>query len=466
MSRRTEIADEVRTLDLLHGRAGEWVPRLFRGFADPHHLSRLDDVLTRATRDGNVRALISAPPRFGKSTLLVAAVVRFLALRPGAWVMWATHSAELADAKSREVRDAATLAGLRIRRDASRLSRWELVGGGGFIAAGVGGANLTGNGASLLIADDLYGSRADAESTTVRDTIDHWWTGTFATRAAPDASLCLVGTRWHLDDQHARLDERGGFEVVNLPAIDDNGNTLWPEVWSLAALEAKRAELGAYDFASLYQGSPVVRGSSLFTEPQTFTPLDLSYAMHYDDARIVLALDPAAGVTARHDYSAATVMAVSGSGPTARGYLMHVWRGRLALPQLVTRVVGIAREWGASFVLVEGVAGFRGYADAIRAIVGNTLRVHVPKLVGDKWVRAQPMAAAVASGAVRIPDSRPAWARPFVDELLAFPSAPHDDMVDSAAMAFNVAALGPPTRTRRQLRAMRERLQAVLPFGA
>lgn len=461
MAKRTDITEEWRTRELLHGRPGEWVPRLFKGFSDPRHLAPLDDVLSRATRDGNVRALVSAPPRHGKSTLLSSAVVRHLALRPGSWVMWASHSAELADAKSREIRDAAIRAGLSIRKDSARLSRWELAGGGGFIAAGVGSSNLTGQGASLLVADDVFGSRAEAESPTTRDTIDQWWSGTFATRATPDASLVLSGTRWHLDDLHSRISERDArFELVNLPAISDDGCALWPEVWPLEALEAKRAELGQYDFSSLYQGSPIVRGESLFVEPQTFTSADLWDAISIHGARIVVAVDPAAGVLARNDYSAVAVMALTGGGPDARGLLMHMWRGRLALPDLVRRVIGIAREYGASLCAVEGVGGFRGYADAIKAIAGNSLRVHVPQLRGDKFVRAQPLAAAIADGRVRVPDNRPAWLRPFLDELLSFPVGPHSpDQIDACSLGFNLAALGPRVRSSRELSEVRRRIE-------
>ena len=450
--------------ELLHGRPSDWLHRLWRGHtATP--LVPLDDAHARAARDGHVRFLYSGPVRHGKSTLNAAAIVRYLAARPTEWVMLAGHSQDFVESKSREIRDSAERAGLPVRRDSSKLSRWELTTGGGLIACGVGAGGMTGSGCSLLVADDLFSSREMAESKAERDRVDQWVTGTALTRLSPSGSAIFTGARWTGDDVHGRLAERGGWDVVNQPAIDADGRALWPEGgWTLEALEAKRREIGAYDFASLYMGTPVPRGESLFVEPRTFAPSELLDAL-YDDARIVLALDPAAGVHARNDYSAITVMALRGRGPSATGYLMYAWRGRLALPELVKRVIAIAREWGASLAAVEGVAGFRGYADCLRSIAGNSLRVHVPVLKGDKWVRSQPLAAAVADGRVRIPDSRPPWTTWFVDELLAFPSGAHDDAVDACSLCFNLAALGPPVRSHRELADIRSKITRALSFG-
>jgi predicted phage terminase large subunit-like protein len=433
----------------------------------PTPLVPLDDAHARAARDGSVRFLYSGPVRHGKSTLNAAAIVRYLACRPGEWVMLAGHSQDFAETKSREIRDKAEQAGHLVRGDASKLSRWQLTTGGGVIASGIGAGGLMGSGASLFVADDLFATREQAESAAERERAFQWVTGTALTRLTPKGSAIFTGARWHLDDVHGRLEAAGGWEVANQCALDEHGSALWPEGgWTADILEAKRREIGAYDFASQYQGTPIVRGESLFAEPLTYSTAELADALA-DDARIVLALDPAAGVSNRNDYSAAAVMALHGGGPDTRGFLLHMWRDRLALPELVRRVVALARQWGASAVLVEGVAGFRGYADAIRAIAGRSLRVHVPTLRGDKWVRSQPLANAIASGAVRVPDTRAAWLRPFLDELLSFPAAAHDDQVDACAMAFNAAALGPRrVRSRRELAAVRARLNQHLPFGA
>jgi predicted phage terminase large subunit-like protein len=383
---------------------------------------------------------------------------------PGEGVIVASHTQDFAEQKlSREIRDAVIAAGARLRKDSNRLSHWELTNGASLTVAGVGSAGLTGRGASLLWADDLFPSREAAESPAERDRVFSWLMGTALTRLTPSGSAVLTGARWHLDDVHGRLAERGGWEVVNVPAIDEHGRALWPAGgWTVEKLEAVRRQLGAYEFSAQYQGTPIPHGGSLFVEPQTFTASEL-HEFHSEGARTVLALDPAAGQSHRNDWSAVAIMSLLGSGAHTHGLLLHVWRGRLAMPDLVKRVVGLAREWGASLAVVEGQGGFRGYADAIRSLAGPQLKVHVPVLKGDKWVRAQPLAGALADGRVRIPDTRPSWVSWWLDELLSFPSGAHDDACDATSLAFNVAALGPPTRSRAELDRIRARL--AIAFG-
>jgi predicted phage terminase large subunit-like protein len=57
---------------------------------------------------------------------------------------------------------------------------------------------------------------------------------------------------------------------------------------------------------------------------------------------------------------------------------------------------------------------------------------------GDKGQRAMPWAARAEQGGVRIVAG--AWARDFLDEVVAFPSAPHDDYVDAASGAVAMVA--------------------------
>ena len=59
---------------------------------------------------------------------------------------------------------------------------------------------------------------------------------------------------------------------------------------------------------------------------------------------------------------------------------------------------------------------------------------------GDKIQRAMPWAARAEAGAVVVVNG--AWCRDFLDEVVAFPSAPHDDYVDAASGA--VAMISKP----------------------
>ena len=59
----------------------------------------------------------------------------------------------------------------------------------------------------------------------------------------------------------------------------------------------------------------------------------------------------------------------------------------------------------------------------------------------DKWTRAQPAAARLASGTVYFPAAAP-WLPEFEDELVTFPNGAHDDQVDCLAYAALEVARG------------------------
>jgi predicted phage terminase large subunit-like protein len=60
------------------------------------------------------------------------------------------------------------------------------------------------------------------------------------------------------------------------------------------------------------------------------------------------------------------------------------------------------------------------------------------KVDKDKQSRAMPWAARAEAGAVRIVAG--SWVKDFIDEVVAFPSAPHDDYVDAASGAVAMVA--------------------------
>jgi predicted phage terminase large subunit-like protein len=78
----------------------------------------------------------------------------------------------------------------------------------------------------------------------------------------------------------------------------------------------------------------------------------------------------------------------------------------------------------------------KGAGDFIRA-QGVPLRTEAPR--GDKFVRAQPVAAAWNAGKVLLP-THGAWLDDFCTELASFTGVndAHDDMIDALAPAFDL----------------------------
>jgi predicted phage terminase large subunit-like protein len=436
--RLAEMAALKRRYDFLTQPLLDFVPSVSSNFVSPRHLAPLAAVLERA-EDEAVRALVSVPPRHGKTETILHAIARYLARNPTRTVGYATYSYNLAKSKSRSARDYARRAGVQIRDDADSLSEWRTTLGGGLLAAGVGGT-WTGHGVDVLIVDDPIKNREDAESRVVREKVFDWLTSTALTRVEPGGAVIVNMARWHADDLIGRLarDQAALWEVLNLPALDEEGDALWPEQWSAEALAEKRAEIGEYDFASLYLGSPRVRGTNVFREPARCT------APEINGRRILIGVDVAATVNTRSDYSVAVVLAVTGSGAKMRADIIDVYRDQVEIPRLCIELERLQKKWNAPLV-VESVGVGKAVPQLLKQLGGKLRVVEViPK--GDKFLRAQSLAAAWNDGRVRVPATDSPWIRPYLSELLNFTGVrdDHDDAVDATAHAWNHAIATAP----------------------
>jgi hypothetical protein len=258
-ARRTKAT--VRSLPLR-----DFVPRITPAFTAPDHLGPLLSAFDRVERSA-VRACVSVPPRHSKTETVLHGIARLLARHPEWTIAYVSYAADIARSKSKQIRDYALSAGVELRQDSKASHEWRTPQGGGVLATGVGGP-LTGHGVRLLVVDDPFKNRQDADSALIRERTFQWFTSTAMTRVEPGGSALIVHTRWHRDDLIGRLsrDEETEWEIVSLPAIDAEGRALWPERWPISELERKRAEVGEYDWDSLFQQSPKARKGLVYPE--------------------------------------------------------------------------------------------------------------------------------------------------------------------------------------------------------
>ena len=215
------------------------------------------------------RLMLFMPPRHGKSTLAsVSFPAWHLGRNPEHEFISCSYSGSLAMGFSRKVRQLLreptykTAFQTRLDPDSQSAEAWLTTGGGGYVAAGVGGG-ITGKGAHVLVIDDPIKNREDSESENNRSANWDWYTSTAYTRLAPGGGILVILTRWHDDDLAGRLlkasDEGGDvWEVVRYPAIAeekeeyrDHGEALPPESYSLAALSQIRSAVGPRDWSAL-----------------------------------------------------------------------------------------------------------------------------------------------------------------------------------------------------------------------
>jgi hypothetical protein len=152
---------------------------------------------------------------------------------------------------------------------------------------------LTGLGGNLIIIDDPL-KLGDAMSESVRARVIDWYRSTLLSRADDKAAarIVLVMQRVHQNDLAGYLQEQGGFEILNLPAIAQRSETyelgdgrlytrqkgelLHPEHEPAHVLAELKREMGPIAFSAQYQQNPMPPGGRI---------IQRKWLIAYDDVR-------------------------------------------------------------------------------------------------------------------------------------------------------------------------------------
>ncbi len=445
MPTRTQQAELAALETLQHGveTLSEFIARITPKHAPiPAHLQRVIDVV-EATREREVMATISMPPRFGKTVTLAHGLAWRTLYDPACLNFYATFGGELSATTSRLVRRIATQAAVPLSDDAQAVQDWRTTLGGGLKATSVGG-DVTGRGCNggLIVADDLVKGREQAESKLARDRAWDWFRDDLMSRLEPGASMIVNMTRWHEDDTIGRIkrDPMGHRWIhLELPAVigasgeavdeldDPTARALWTEGgYDLERLKTIRAR-GEHGWWSLFQQRPFPKGGSLFKR---------SWFSVVDEApkggQVVRGWDLAA--TAGGDGAATAGVKIRSVG--GRFYVEHVAWLRGTPHEVETLIVDTAaqdgREVTQDLPQDPGQAGKSQKAYIASKLAGYVVRFS-PE-TGSKELRAEPFAAQAQAGNVSL--VRGAWNDAMLDELEAFPRGSLKDRVDGSSRAF------------------------------
>jgi predicted phage terminase large subunit-like protein len=390
----------------------------------------------------------------------------FLGTFPERRVLLASYEASMAESWGKKARDTieeigrGVFGGLRVKQDSRASSWWHLEGHEGYMAtAGVGGP-ATGKGANLWIIDDPIKNAEEAWSSTIREKQWDWYRSVVYTRLEPSGAIVIAMARWHEDDLVGRLlaeAREGGdrWDVLRLPALAEEGEAgaadplgrapgepLWPEQWSAAALEAARRNAGPYNWSALYQQRPTPIAGGFFKRewlryyvedpPGLYRFSDGAVPQPRDHLARFATVDLAASTKESADFTAIGVWGVADDG---RMLLLDLVRARMEGPDIVPAIARVVGAWELSFVGIEKV-GFQ--LALIQEARRAGLPVHELEANKDKQIRALDATPFMAAGMLWLPRAAP-WLADFEAELLSFPAAAHDDVVDCATYAVACA---------------------------
>lgn len=398
------------------------------------HIRYISKIITPGLYAGGLRAIINSPPRHGKSELISRWLPSwYLDTFEESSVILTSYGDALSSSFGRMVRnhfEENPHATTKPRADSSAANDFELTNGSKMVTAGVGGP-ITGKGGKLLICDDPYKNWEEARSASRRNTIDDWFQSTFWSRQEPNASIILNMTRWHHDDQTARLLARKlGFIHINLPAIAKDldpmgreaGQALCPERFNEHAFAEIKAGMHSMKWEAIYQQQPTKDGGEIFNRSWWKTykrPPSFREVWQFWDT----AQKP--GIT--NDYSVCTTWGKADDGV----YLLDVWRQKVEAPDLELALTTNYNKWKPAFVQIEDKSSGIGLIQYANRKTSIPIFKYNPRQ-RDKESRAIDATPLVKSGRCFLPEDA-VFTEDFIQEHEQFPQGEHDDQVDTTS---------------------------------
>lgn len=310
------------------------------------------------------------------------------------------------------------------------------------------GSNVTGHGGDFILCDDPHPAQK-GESEADRDRVLTWWNEAIPTRLnEPDRGVKLViQQRVHRSDLAGQCIARGYHKVVLAMEFEPDhpdlhpkdprkipGEILHKSRISREALDSLKLSLGPYGTAGQLQQRPAPREGGLFKRGYFRIVDAIPAEAHHQRVRgwDLASKQPEPGKDP--DYTVGVLMCRDSEG---RFYITHVERFR-DTPDKVREVMLALASWDQTHTGIRlpkdpGQAGVAQAEDLVRRLAGYSATA-VPQ-TGDKWTRAQPLAAQAAVGNISL--LRGGWNEAFLEELCDFPNGGHDDQVDATATAFD-----------------------------
>lgn len=453
-----------------------FVERAWPGYAQPTHLRELVEAIERSVTE-TVEIAFSVPVRHGKTTLLVAAVVWLLIVKPDAQILYVSYAHGFAAKQVSRALAIARALGIPLG-DVQRRDEWTTAWGGRVKAVGITG-QITGEGFSHIFVDDPHKNRLEAESPVIRENVvEAFWNDIYTRQLPSGTSVFIVHARWHVNDLIGVVSRATRpIRYVNLPALTWAGlvaTALAPWMWTVERLLEIRDKVGPYVWASLYDGTPQPRGGTLFREAAlaVLTKIGIVGVPVY-----CIGIDLARTARTRSDHHAAVVMRKSvapagpplkkGGPPTPRWWCdiveAYAMRGpitdqRTPAGEVVT--AGFARElarlarkyprariawysWPSEEWLAELLE--RGANELLAQTGDAPIRIKLMRIATrDKYARAQAWGKTWNDGLVRVVSpERDDPMGEHVDRLVAQHSeftgidGNADDLVDAAVVAHD-----------------------------
>lgn len=439
-------------------------------FVEGWHIKVVCDHLEAVT-DGRIKnLLINIPPGSMKSILVSVCWPAWEWINnPTLRYLGASYGADLAIRDAMKCRDIVTSEWyatnwphVSIRAGDDQKTKYGLTGGGWRMATSVGG-RATGEHPDVKICDDPHSAKM-ADSDAERLAALEWFDRTLSSRGVSrGAKTVIVMQRLHESDLSGHVMRKGNFAKewshLCLPMEFDEqrsktalnfvdhrkvGELLWPNLYTKAMVDKMKIDLGSYGTAGQLQQRPAPAEGGI-VKRDWFKKWPRGVKLPKFEF-VLQSYDTAFTKDTTNDPTGCITFGIFSHEGMMNAMILDCWTKHMEYPELRKEAQEEYKsrygdnEQRVDLVLIEEKgSGITLIQDLQRT--GINIRPYNPGRA-DKWQRLHSISHLLEQGLLWIPESNASpgdfmkWAWPYVDQMISFPNAEHDEYVDCTSQAF------------------------------
>jgi predicted phage terminase large subunit-like protein len=393
------------------------------------------------------RLAIAAPRSFAKSTILSLIYPLWLALFSDKKedIVITSSTSALAEEWLRRIKNELEMNENLVALVGNQQSnKWAndhiILKNGNQIRAKGRGYQIRGFRPTRVVVDDMEDDEG-VRSAEQREYLREWFFKALVNTLEQDSQIIVIGTLLHPASLLSDLLKNEFWMSRIYKALNEKEESLWEDKWPAEALKMRRREIGTLRFEAEYQNNPLAALDGKW-KPE--------WCQWYDnkelaDLYVITTIDPAVSQKESADYTAIVTLGLSMEEGKRKRYVLDARQGRWSIKETTEEIIQAWKRYSSQMIWIEEFGfqqALRQYMDAECERQQITLPINRIQLgrgwfkkAKDKVTRLLAVTYLGEQGLVYIKRGQ----NELYDQLITFPWADHDDLVDSFTYALHAS---------------------------